>query len=75
MQAQIHAQSAYYDSALDELGGRTVQLALGGHYAFSDRKHFLSVALVEDVYDNATTDVALYVSLHSYARSASDPGR
>ena len=25
--------------------------------------------------DNATTDVALYLSLHSYARSASDPRR
>jgi hypothetical protein len=75
MQAQIHAQSAYYDSALEMLGGSSLQIALGGHYVFSDRKYFLSFAIVEDVFDNATTDVALYLSLLNYARAALEPDR
>lgn len=75
MQAQINAQSAYFDSAVDELGSHSVQIALGGRYAFSGRNHFLSIALIEDIFANATTDVALHLSLTSHAHDASRPAR
>lgn len=60
--AQFHAQSPYFDSGTDILGGYSTQLALGGQYTLSGRAVVLSFALVEDLFDNATTDVALHIS-------------
>ena len=60
---QLSAQGAYYDSALKELGGDSLQLAVGGYYRLRDRGASLGFAIVEDVSANATPDFALHVSL------------
>lgn len=60
---QLSAQGAYYDSALKELGGDSLQLAVGGYYRLRDRNASLGFAIVEDVSANATPDFALHVSL------------
>ncbi len=60
---QLYAQGKYFDSDLEELGGNSVQLAVGGDYRLPKRGLSLSLALVEDVFANATTDFALHFSL------------
>jgi len=60
---QLYVQGEYFDSDLDELGGNSVQLAVGGDYRLPKRGLSLSLALVEDVSANATTDFALHFSL------------
>jgi hypothetical protein len=60
---QLYAQGAYFDSELEELGGDSVQLAVGGDYRLPERGLSLSFAVVEDVSANATTDFALHFSL------------
>ncbi len=64
--AQTYVQDAYLDSDLDEIGGSSVQFALGGTYQFSSRPVTLAIALVEDVFSDATADVALHVSARGY---------
>ena len=62
---QLYAQGSYFDSSLKEVGGDSVQLAVGGNYRLSRRGLLLSFAVVEDVAANATTDFALHFSLRS----------
>jgi len=62
--AQLSAQAAYYDSALEALGGNSLQLAVGGYYRLADASTSLGFAVVEDISANATTDFALHFSLH-----------
>ena len=62
---QLYAQGAYFDSELKELGGDSVQLAVGGDFRLPKRGLSLSIAVVEDVSANATTDFALHFSLRS----------
>lgn len=70
MTAGMNFQSAYYDSNLDEIGGNSVQLALGGVFDLPWRRLSMSFRLVEDLFDNATTDFAFQVSVHGQARAA-----
>ncbi len=62
--AQLSAQGAYFDSALEALGGHSLQLAVGGYYRLPDASSSLGFAVVEDISANATTDFALHFSLH-----------
>jgi hypothetical protein len=62
---QVNAQTPYFDSDLEELGGNSVQLALGGSYRFRNSRYFLSIAIVEDLFSNATADVALQIAVRA----------
>ena len=62
---QLYAQGAYFDSDVEELGGNTVQLAVGADYRTRDGGILLRFAVVEDVSANATTDFALHFSVHA----------
>lgn len=62
--AQFYIQGSYLDSELEEVGGRSVQAAFGGTYLFRDQQTSLSVAIVEDLFGDATTDAALHVSIN-----------
>lgn len=61
---QLQAQGAYIDSDLDELGGSSIQLAVGGVYHLPRRGISLRFALVEDVISDATPDFALHFAVH-----------
>lgn len=64
--SQIYAQDAYHYSDLREIGGSSVQLALGGMYRFPRQRVSFVFALVEDVISNGTPDFALHFSVHGY---------
>ena len=59
---QLYGQSAYYDSDVEELGGSSMQLAVGADIALRNRS-LLRLAVVEDVSANATTDFAVHISI------------
>jgi hypothetical protein len=61
---QLQAQGAYLDSDLDELGGSSIQLAVGGIYRFPRHGVSLRFALVEDVISDATPDFAVHMAIH-----------
>ena len=63
--AQLYAQGAYFDSDLEELGGETIQLAVGLNYRPLRRALLLKFAVVEDVTANATTDFGLHFAIRS----------
>lgn len=63
--AQAYAQDAYLKSQLDEIGGRSVQIAIGGTYKLPRQHLSLGFALVEDVFSDATADVAVQITAHS----------
>jgi hypothetical protein len=60
----LQAQGAYLDSDLDELGGSSIQLAVGGIYRFPRHGVSLRFALVEDVISDATPDFAVHMAIH-----------
>ena len=62
--AQLQAQSAYFDSDLNELGGSSIQLSVGGVYRLSRHGISLRFALVEDVISDATPDFAVHLAVH-----------
>ena len=59
---QLGAHSPLYRSALGELGGWSLGLALGGHLQLS-RNWQLAVAVGEDLYVESTADVVLQLAL------------
>lgn len=63
---QLYVQDSYLDSDLDELGGGSVQLTLGGIYRLPEKRMSLTFALVEDVFSDATTDFALHFAVRGY---------
>lgn len=67
--AQTYAQGSYLESDLDEIGGSSVQIALGGTYRFPRKRVELAFALVEDVISDATADVAFHFSVRVYGES------
>jgi hypothetical protein len=67
--AGIYGQTPYYESKLDEIGGNSVQLAIGGSFRLANAGTSVTVALIEDLFDNATTDFALHVSFHGAFRA------
>ena len=60
--AQLYGQTPYYDSDVEELGGSSMQLAVGADIALRNES-LLRLAVVEDVSANATTDFALHFSV------------
>jgi len=62
--AQLQVQGAYFDSDLDELGGSSIQLAVGGVYRWPSHGVALRFALVEDIISDATPDFGLYLGIH-----------
>ena len=66
--AELYAQSAYYDSELEEIGEQSVQFAFGGFYIFRSSGLRLSFALIEELFDDATTDVAMQFSIRGTVR-------
>ena len=60
---QFQAQGAYIDSNLDELGGSSIQLAIGGAYRFKSNGWVLRFALVEDLISDTTPDFGLYIGI------------
>ena len=62
--AQLQAQGAYIDSDLDELGGSSIQLTVGGVYRWPAHGVAVRFALVEDVISDATPDFGLYLGVH-----------
>ena len=61
---QLQAQGAYIDSDLDELGGSSIQLAVGGVYRLPRHGVLFRFALVEDVISDATPDFAVHLAVH-----------
>jgi hypothetical protein len=59
---QLYGQTAYYDSDVEELGGSSMQLAVGAEIGLK-RGGLLRLAVVEDVSANTTTDFALHFSV------------
>jgi hypothetical protein len=62
---QLYAQGAYFNSDLEELGGESIQLALGLNYRPVRQALLLKFAVVEDVAANATTDFGLHFAIES----------
>jgi len=62
---QLYAQSPYFDSELSILGDSSLQVAFGGVYHWPKHRLSLSFAIVEDVFADATTDVALHLAVRS----------
>ena len=67
--AQTYAQGSYLKSDLDEIGGNSIQLAIGGNYRLRGKRIELAFSLVEDVLSDATADVALHFSVRGYSKS------
>jgi hypothetical protein len=64
--AQWYGQGSYFDSDIDEIGGSTMQLAVGADYQF--KRVILRAAIVEDVTSSTTPDFALHLSIRSASR-------
>jgi hypothetical protein len=64
LSAQWSLQGSYFDIDIDEVGGSTIQLAIGGDYRF--KRTLLRFAIVEDVAGGAAPDFALHLSLRSF---------
>ncbi len=62
LSAQLQAQGAYFNSDVDELGGNTVQLAVGVTYRRKSSPSCLKLAVIEDIQADATTDFGLHFS-------------
>ena len=61
---QLQAQGAYIDSDLDELGGSSIQLTVGGVYRLLRHGITFKFALVEDVISDANPDFAVHLAMH-----------
>jgi len=64
--SQVVAQGKYLDSAIEEVGANSVQGALGGIYRFPGSSLALSLMFFEDIFGNATADVAAQLALRNY---------
>jgi hypothetical protein len=62
LKAQLDLHTAFYHSALDELGTAAVQATAGGWWAIDPRR-VLTVAVIEDLIVRAAPDVSLEVGL------------
>jgi hypothetical protein len=60
---QASAEGSYFDSDLDELGGTSLQLTVGGRYRWPAHNIELAVGIVEDLVSDATPDVAFHFEL------------
>jgi len=64
LSAQWSLQGSYFDIDIDEVGGNTIQLAIGGDYRF--KRTMLRLAIVEDIAAGAAPDFALHLSFRSF---------
>lgn len=64
LKAQLDAHTAFYDSALRELGADSVQLLLGGSVRVS-RHWLLDIAVAEDLAVDTAPDVVLQMALRA----------
>ena len=67
---QLYAQGAYFNSDLDELGGESVQFAVGFDYRLQRPGLSLLFAIVEDIVPSTTTtpDFAVHFSIRRTGR-------
>ena len=61
---QLQAQGAYIDSDLDELGGSSIQLSVGGIYRLPRHGVSFRFAIIEDIISDATPDFAVHLAVH-----------
>ena len=61
--SQLHYQQSYYDTDLEELGGKTLQLAVGANYRPARWPWILTFGVVEDIFGDATPDVVLHAGI------------
>ena len=66
LKLQLDAHSAFYDSALTELGDHAVQLSLGGAINFS-RQWVLDLAVIEDIAVATSPDVVFHIGIKKSA--------
>lgn len=64
LSAQWSLQGSYFDIDIDEIGGNTIQFAIGGDYRF--KRTLLRLAIVEDVAAGAAPDFALHLSIRGF---------
>jgi len=64
LSAQWSGQGSYFDIDIDEIGGNTIQFAIGGDYRF--RRTLLRLAIVEDIAGGAAPDFALHLSIRGF---------
>jgi len=62
LKAQLDGHSAFYDSALKNLGSNSFQITVGGTIQFSD-KMALDLGVVEDIVISTIPDVAFHLAL------------
>jgi hypothetical protein len=64
LSTQLSVQGSYFDIDIDEVGGSTIQLAIGGDYRF--KRSLIRLAIVEDIAAGAAPDFALHLSFRSF---------
>jgi hypothetical protein len=64
LSTQLSVQGPYFDIDIDEVGGSTIQLGIGGDYRFE--RSLIRLAIVEDIAAGATPDFALHLSIRSF---------
>jgi hypothetical protein len=69
--AQLSLQSRYFDSSLDELGGSTSSLSVGGGLALRRLGIVVDLAIIEDLISDTTPDFGIYLSVRPLASSRS----
>ena len=65
--SHLYGQGPYFDSDLEELGGESLQLAVGADYRTIGGT-LLRFAIVEDIAANATPDFAVHFSVQAGGR-------
>lgn len=66
LKLQLDAHSAFYDSALTELGDNAMQLSLGGTISLG-RQWMLDAAVIEDIAVDTSPDVVFQIGLKKLA--------
>jgi hypothetical protein len=69
---QVYAQGQYFDSDLEELGGKTFQLGIGLDYRLRRQGMSLALSIAEDPLSDATPDFAIQLSLRSSGGGSAD---
>lgn len=75
LQGGVYAQGYFYDSALDELSGKSIQLGIGTNYRARSGKYIISLGFIEDVVGDTTPDFAFSVSIRNVAGGATNGTR
>ncbi len=65
LKAQLDGHSAFYDSALKNLGSDSLQINVGGTIRFSD-KTALDISVVEDIVTSTVPDVVFHLALRMH---------